>query len=187
VHLCVILRSQAGMVIMSDSFVAEAKPSTSQWCNAGDCPVYDWKAGDWSACSLTCGSGGFRSRGVTCQDSSGVVAADFKCSWGARPVTWQWCDAGACPSYFWYTSTWSSCSATCGLGTQTRAVTCRPSWASSQMVADSVCFNSGAGTMPLSTQTCNSGVACCKSSTAQRYSLPNGFGSSLMLITDDAE
>ena len=44
----------------------------------------------------------------------------------ARPVSVSECSPEVCGRGGWTSSPWSPCSASCGLGTQTRTVSCRP-------------------------------------------------------------
>ncbi|XP_078573543.1 SCO-spondin-like isoform X2 [Branchiostoma floridae x Branchiostoma japonicum] len=88
-------------------------------CNRGCCPQncqwHNWSS--WSACTATCGSSGTQSRtrgrtseycgGSGCSGSSSQVQA---CNRQCCPVNCQWSSWGS----------WSSCSASCGSGTQTR-------------------------------------------------------------------
>ena len=62
-------------------------------------------------------------------------------------------------NYWWATGDWSTCSATCGGGTQTRAVTCYRSHAANnaldqQAVIDTYCTKT-VGTKPITQQSCN--------------------------------
>lgn len=79
-------------------------------------PTGPWTMGGWSSCSESCG-GGTQTRSATCNYSGGC---------GARPPTSQSCNTQACalPTGPWSVGGWSSCSTSCGGGTQTRSVTC---------------------------------------------------------------
>lgn len=62
-------------------------------------------------------------------------------------------------NYWWATGDWSTCSATCGGGTQTRAVTCHRSHATNnaldqQAMTDTYCTKT-VGTKPITQQSCN--------------------------------
>jgi len=75
-----------------------------------------WQHGDWSTCSSTCGVG-LRQRSVAC--SSGE---DADCSALERPTGSEACyERSGCT---WQSSSWSSCSETCGTGLRTRQVWC---------------------------------------------------------------
>ncbi|XRB25155.1 hypothetical protein RI054_42g150130 [Pseudoscourfieldia marina] len=58
-------------------------------------------------------------------------------------------------TYSYTTGSWSSCSASCGGGTQTRSVTCKRS--DGQSVSDSYC----SGSKPSTSQSCNTGACNC--------------------------
>lgn len=103
-------------------------------------PVANWVAGEWGACSASCG-GGTQTRSVQCINYRGEAVADSNCS-GAKPAPTQACNTQACPtSGPWTVGAWSTCSASCGGGTQTRTVVCS--------------YDSCAGSTPSSTQACN--------------------------------
>ena len=136
--------------VASDAFCASAgvKPTGSQTCSFGACATYSWSSGLWGACSVTCGSG-WQYRAVACRASSGLSVSESFCS-GTKPLTYQQCSDGNCPSsvtYSWQLGTWSSCPVRCGWGVQSRAVSCRGSDGS--IVADGA---SCATTAPASTQ-----------------------------------
>ena len=63
-------------------------------------------------CSATCG-GGTQMRTVYCKSSGGGQVAESYCN-GAKPVTSQTCNTAVCDTntYSWYTSNYSTCSAT---------------------------------------------------------------------------
>ena len=109
--------------------------ATSQTCNTAPCAVNGgWS--DWSACSATCG-GGTQTRSCT----NPVPANGGALCEGS---TSQTCNTQACPAPVnggW--SDWSTCSVTCGGGTQTRACN-NPTPA-----------NGGAGCTGATSQTCN--------------------------------
>lgn len=75
-------------------------------------------------------------------------------------------------NYWWATGDWSTCSATCGGGTQTRAVTCYRSHAANnsldqQAVADTYCTKT-VSAKPATSQSCN--TQTCIECKAQRGS-----------------
>nr|XP_054757225.1 thrombospondin type-1 domain-containing protein 7A-like [Lytechinus pictus] len=109
------------------------------------CHTYSWQATAWGECQLnataTCGEGGpeeggclmngtascgegigYQSRSVVCEEETGLVAYPSQCDVWSEPAKSRPCDQ-ACPQDCelspW--STWSSCSASCGLhATRTR-------------------------------------------------------------------
>lgn len=100
------------------------KPSSTQDCNTDACITYDWKFGEWSDCSVTCG-GGVKKRDVVCFGSNNQNAADSFCNATTRPDNVQACNFDKCPVYDWVVGDYSACSATCGGGVKTRTVVCK--------------------------------------------------------------
>lgn len=102
--------------------VDERPDSRVRTCNGNPCPP-GWQMGAWGDCSASCG-GGQQVRNVSCVRPSvpNVPVAEHFCP-GQRPVTSQSCNVHDCSR--WTEGQWSQCSATCGVGTQTRAVECR--------------------------------------------------------------
>lgn len=92
----------------------DIKPTERTSCNLGLCP--HWKIGEWTQCSVTCGSG-TKQRKIQCV--SGVNAT---CDQRTKPVVTENCNLGQCP--MWYTGRWTQCSRTCGSGIRRRAVAC---------------------------------------------------------------
>ncbi|CAJ1335935.1 unnamed protein product [Effrenium voratum] len=93
------------------------RPQDSRGCNeeacAKDCEFLDWE--DWSACSVSCGPGGNKTRsrqidgevngGAPC-DPAVPLHQSVECGTSGCPRNCQWGDWGG----------WSNCSKTCGLG-----------------------------------------------------------------------
>ncbi|XP_061677121.1 A disintegrin and metalloproteinase with thrombospondin motifs 16 isoform X2 [Syngnathoides biaculeatus] len=121
-------------------------------CNTQPCPA-SWSAGDWGACSQSCG-GGEQTRQVRCVRRShgrDDTLADSHCP-QPGPAGRRACGARACPPV-WTTGPWSQCSRKCGNGSRKRTVLCaRPEAGSqSQTVQDSLC----AGLLkPVSQESC---------------------------------
>jgi hypothetical protein len=100
-----------------------ANLTESRSCDAGCCPtncvVGNWSA--WSACSASCGGSGgsqSRTRNITQPSCGGTCSATElehtrSCNDGCCTYDCVWAAYGA----------WSSCSVTCGMGTQTRVRT----------------------------------------------------------------
>ncbi|XP_058511803.1 A disintegrin and metalloproteinase with thrombospondin motifs 20 isoform X2 [Ochotona princeps] len=95
------------------------KPPVRELCH-GDCVSVRWRYSEWSQCSRSCG-GGERTRESVCVDTAGHRLADRACRDLPR-TTSERCAEVSCPR--WATSEWSECSATCGHGSQRRAVKC---------------------------------------------------------------
>ncbi|XP_007432084.2 A disintegrin and metalloproteinase with thrombospondin motifs 7 [Python bivittatus] len=96
-------------------------------CNEEPCPAR-WWAGEWQACSATCGDSGLMKRTVLCIQS---VALDeqqalqpHKCQHLTKPETTAPCNREVLCLAQWVTGNWSKCSVTCGKGTQRRPVFC---------------------------------------------------------------
>lgn len=133
----------------SDNRCPSPKPALTQACNTEACMnAYNWRTTDWSACSKTCGSG-TQTRIVYCANQSGATADASLCT-GTRPPSEQVCNSQACAStYSWIAGAWSSCSKTCGGGTQTRSVSCQRD--DGQFVNAGFCT----GARPAATMACN--------------------------------
>ncbi|XP_034187688.1 A disintegrin and metalloproteinase with thrombospondin motifs 9 isoform X1 [Osmia lignaria lignaria] len=88
-----------------------------------------WKVSSWTPCSKSCGSG-LQRRRVECTMRRGnhgpeVTVKDEQCSrlGLSKPRSQRPCRRVAC-DYIWQEGPWSECSAQCGEGIQSRAVTC---------------------------------------------------------------
>ncbi|XP_046547664.1 A disintegrin and metalloproteinase with thrombospondin motifs 12-like [Haliotis rubra] len=109
-------------------------------CNTDSCPAR-WKAGAYSACSLTCG-GGLMKRTVQCvRETSGVVEvlAHSNCARLVKPPEASECNPESCPGV-WRPGSWSSCSQTCGRGLKTRKITCYKDADSMKEIESSHCL-----------------------------------------------
>ncbi|KAK2488651.1 hypothetical protein MC885_012527, partial [Smutsia gigantea] len=105
----------------------ETQPNGRQKkCHEKDCPPR-WWAGEWEACSATCGPHGEKKRTVLCiqttdSDEQALPARD--CQHLLKPKTLISCNRDIlCPSD-WTVGNWSECSVSCGGGVRTRSVTC---------------------------------------------------------------
>ncbi|XP_047676531.1 ADAMTS-like protein 1 isoform X1 [Tachysurus fulvidraco] len=86
--------------------------------------LHDWEYDGFTECSEMCG-GGVKEAVVICLNKQTREAADeSECVSTKRPLQLvQACNTEPCPPR-WELEAWSSCSATCGVGLQTRAVIC---------------------------------------------------------------
>ena len=135
---------------MCPTATAGAKPVTSTACEGTDC-VYSYSCAatgaaastatdcvaddQWSACGTTCGES-TQTRQVLCKNQKGETAALARCQDFLPAVTTP-AASKACvakSSCLWSAAAWGACSATCGAGTTTRAVTCRSSNQGTQLV-----------------------------------------------------
>ncbi|XP_070986825.1 A disintegrin and metalloproteinase with thrombospondin motifs 8-like [Oncorhynchus clarkii lewisi] len=81
--------------------------------------VPQWRLGEWSECSKSCGSGWSR-RNVECRDNAGFHSNT--CDKDLKPTDIRPCADLPCP--IWQMGPWSSCSQTCGQGERRRSVVC---------------------------------------------------------------
>ncbi|KAF9413440.1 hypothetical protein HW555_008332, partial [Spodoptera exigua] len=100
----VTCRSREELEVVDNNLCDEGlKPPTNQSCNQDPCPA-QWVAGPWGDCSKRCGSGGVRSREVTCQKviANGIasIVPEKECFelLGPKPELFQKCNEdAACP------------------------------------------------------------------------------------------
>lgn len=133
--------------VIGDSNCTDPKPATSQSCNTQACVTYSWVGGGFGQCSATCG-GGTQTQTIACQDNNGNSVASSFCS-SPPPPSSQSCNTQACLTYNWVSSGWSTCSSSCGGGSQTRTFSCVDS--NGTTVDNSLCTTP----IPPTAQACN--------------------------------
>ncbi|XP_044939058.1 ADAMTS-like protein 4 isoform X3 [Mustela putorius furo] len=88
-------------------------------------PAGYWKQVGHSECSASCGKGVWRPIFLCISRESGEELDEHSCAMGARPpVPLEPCHGPPCPPY-WEAGEWTSCSSSCGSGTQHRQLRCR--------------------------------------------------------------
>jgi hypothetical protein len=117
---------QPGTAVAS-SFCTTTQPASTKTCNTGACPV-TWQASGFGLCTVSCGGGTMSQQVVCVQTQNGLASSvgDQYCvtSQGSKPATSQPCNTQTCTDGQYSYSSWSTCSASCGGGIQTRAQQC---------------------------------------------------------------
>ncbi|XP_016112960.1 ADAMTS-like protein 3, partial [Sinocyclocheilus grahami] len=132
-------------------------------------PLPRWEQNPWTSCSVSCG-GGSQERSVVCveEDIHGqiVQVEDWKCAHSPRPISKESCNTFECPQWMamewsqidvekkWEQNPWTSCSVSCGGGSQERSVVCVEEDIHGQIVQveDWKCAHSP---RPISKESCN--------------------------------
>uniref|UniRef100_T1J214 Peptidase M12B domain-containing protein n=1 Tax=Strigamia maritima TaxID=126957 RepID=T1J214_STRMM len=128
----------------ADGCDTKRRPEETIHCHSHPCPT--WAFGRWGACSVTCGDG-IQERYVVCIENDGRVVPSTYCE--SEPIeTQQNCTMSQCPAWK-LDSEWSTCTASCNVGMQTRRPFCSYD---NQTVEDSFC--SGIPPMTM-TRSCN--------------------------------
>ncbi|GFU37857.1 a disintegrin and metalloproteinase with thrombospondin motifs 9 [Nephila pilipes] len=120
----------------------------------------EWRTGNWSSCSSTCGVGMMYRQVICLQMSNEKALPDKKCNRLLRPTHIKTCHLPSCGR--WTTGKWSECTVTCGTGIQTRRVLC--TYPDETNSSDDMCnFNS----KPKKDRTCHANQCLNQSSTSQ--------------------
>ncbi|XP_076828014.1 ADAMTS-like protein 1 isoform X2 [Brachyhypopomus gauderio] len=170
----VLLSFSQAVADLPDDECEGPKPAEGQPCYRAPCPgtrtgvdadtaqtassreeLHDWEYEGFTECSESC-DGGMKEAVVICRNKQTREATDeHECVSTRRPPQLvQACNTNPCPPR-WAVAAWSFCSATCGVGLQTRAVSCvlkgRASGNRTQTVEDEECGQP----KPPSVQACN--------------------------------
>ncbi|XP_051893437.1 ADAMTS-like protein 2 [Pristis pectinata] len=119
----VYCRNSEGRVMPESQCSPQLKPHAIHPCGAKDCSPH-WLAQDWERCNTTCGRGTKR-RVVLCV---GIVNGKVKtfnpeeCDPAQKLVEETTCFERPC--FKWFTTSWSECTKTCGVGIRMRDVKC---------------------------------------------------------------
>uniref|UniRef100_A0A8C9QWM2 ADAMTS like 2 n=1 Tax=Scleropages formosus TaxID=113540 RepID=A0A8C9QWM2_SCLFO len=119
----VYCKALEGHVVPESQCPAESRPLAIQSCGAMECLPH-WLVQDWDRCNTTCGRG-VRHRVVLCAGITGGkfrTREDSDCIPQERPADESTCFERPC--FKWYTTPWSECTKTCGVGTRSRDVKC---------------------------------------------------------------
>ncbi|RXN22658.1 ADAMTS 2 [Labeo rohita] len=119
----VYCKTPEGRVVPESQCSPENKPLAIHPCGDNECPPH-WLAQDWERCNTTCGRG-VKRRTVLCVGITGgkvQIQEDEECDDSKRPVDEDTCFERPC--FKWYTTPWSECTKTCGVGVRMRDVKC---------------------------------------------------------------
>nr|XP_032623542.1 ADAMTS-like protein 2 isoform X2 [Chelonoidis abingdonii] len=119
----VYCKTSDGRVVPESQCNLETKPLAIHPCGDKNCPSH-WLAQDWERCNTTCGRG-VKKRIVLCLE---IVNGKIKtrnptdCDITKKPIEETTCFERPC--FKWYTTPWSECTKTCGVGVRMRDVKC---------------------------------------------------------------
>ncbi|XP_067826123.1 LOW QUALITY PROTEIN: ADAMTS-like protein 2 [Heptranchias perlo] len=119
----VYCRNSEGRVMPESQCSPQSKPHAIHPCGAKDCSPH-WLAQDWERCNTTCGRG-VKRRVVLCV---GIVNGKVKipnpeeCDAAQKLIEETTCFERPC--FKWFTTSWSECTKTCGVGIRMRDVKC---------------------------------------------------------------
>ncbi|XP_013362186.1 PREDICTED: ADAMTS-like protein 2 isoform X2 [Chinchilla lanigera] len=119
----VYCKTSDGRVVPESQCQAETKPLAIHPCGDRNCPAH-WLAQDWERCNTTCGRG-VKKRLVLCMelaDGKPQTRSGPECGLAKKPPAESTCFERPC--FKWYTSPWSECTKTCGVGVRMRDVKC---------------------------------------------------------------
>lgn len=107
------------IIVDSSRCEGEMPRTQTQSCSLRPCN-YQWSAGEWTQCLVSCGQG-TQHREVVCLDESQKVVSEDLCK-DRPPVDVRDCRQPDCAYWVW--TEWSRCSSVCGQGKQIRHSRC---------------------------------------------------------------
>ncbi|TWW60810.1 ADAMTS-like protein 2 isoform X1 [Takifugu flavidus] len=120
----VYCKTPEGRVVPDNQCAVENKPLAIHPCGGRDCAP-NWLSQEWERCNTTCGRG-VKRRVVLCVGISGgkFQMFDEEACGGSltKPEGETTCFERPC--FKWYTTPWSECTKTCGVGVRMRDVKC---------------------------------------------------------------
>lgn len=119
----VYCKTSDGRVVPESQCQTETKPLAIHPCGDKNCPAH-WLAQDWERCNTTCGRG-VKKRLVLCMELANgkpQMRSGSECGLARKPPEESTCFERPC--FKWYTSPWSECTKTCGVGVRMRDVKC---------------------------------------------------------------
>nr|XP_031529569.1 ADAMTS-like protein 2 isoform X5 [Vicugna pacos] len=119
----VYCKTSDGRVVPESQCQTETKPLAIHPCGDKNCPAH-WLAQDWERCNTTCGRG-VKKRLVLCMELANgkpQTRSGPECGLAKKPPEESTCFERPC--FKWYTSPWSECTKTCGVGVRMRDVKC---------------------------------------------------------------
>lgn len=119
----VYCKTSDGRVVPESQCQMETKPLAIHPCGDKNCPAH-WLAQDWERCNTTCGRG-VKKRLVLCMELANgkpQMRSGPECGLSRKPPEESTCFERPC--FKWYTSPWSECTKTCGVGVRMRDVKC---------------------------------------------------------------
>ncbi|XP_075903297.1 ADAMTS-like protein 2 [Nelusetta ayraudi] len=119
----VYCKAPEGRVVPENQCSPENKPLALHPCGERDCAPH-WLSQEWERCNTTCGRG-VKRRTVLCVGITGGKFQTFDevaCGASEKPEDENTCFERPC--FKWYTTPWSECTKTCGVGVRMRDVKC---------------------------------------------------------------
>ncbi|KAK9522036.1 hypothetical protein VZT92_018529 [Zoarces viviparus] len=119
----VYCKAPEGRVVPENQCSAEDKPLAIHPCGERDCAPH-WLSQDWERCNTTCGRG-VKRRLILCvgiSEGKFQTFDDEACGGSEKPEEENTCFERPC--FKWYTTPWSECTKTCGVGVRMRDVKC---------------------------------------------------------------